>query len=382
MSIHTFPRLASARPLTLGFLSPHNPFDLRAFSGTAFYAARALARLDGVQLRHLGNHRQPGILDRLRPARTPQTRFEDCDFTGLDAVVGLVASPLLDRMAETHPDLPFVHVTDATPRFLRDAYGWAVPDETDRIEARVVRKAAISVYSSEVLAERAPRDLGCPDMITAVQPFGVNSDAFFFPPKSSLDKVNLLFVGIDWVRKGGDIAVAALDELLARGHDAQLTIVGRCPDRHRHHPAIRALGFLNKNRPREAARLARLYAEAHLLLLPSRADCTPMVVAEAMARGTPVLASNVGGIAAQIGGSGAGRVLDLHSTPALWAETILDMTADPDRYGFLSDAAADRARTCLNWDTWAEAIGSIARAMTEPGGLEAASVRRDAKTAV
>ncbi|MEJ2036879.1 MAG: glycosyltransferase family 4 protein, partial [Maritimibacter sp.] len=208
----------------------------------------------------------------------------------------------------------------------------------------------------------APDDLGLPGLLTTSQSFGVNLEALPDTPpgKPPLGRVNLLFVGIDWERKGGDIAVAALDELRALGVNAVLTIVGRCPVRHRGHPAIRAMGFLNKNRARDAARMRALYREAHLLLLPSRADCTPMVVAEAMAHGTPVLASEVGGIPEQIGGDGAGQVLPLFTSPAEWARTIAAMTV-PDRYAWMSDAAFDRAQSQLNWDVWATRIADLAR---------------------
>lgn len=69
-----------------------------------------------------------------------------------------------------------------------------------------------------------------------------------------------------------------------------------CPIAPRGTRRLLALEFLDKNRPKDAARLSALYAEAHLLLLPSRADCTLTVIAEAMAHGTPVLATDVGGI--------------------------------------------------------------------------------------
>lgn len=358
------------RPLELGFLSPHNPFDRRSFSGTVYFASRALAAQPDVKLRILGRHHPPGLLDRLRRQKS-ETRFEDCAFDGLDAVVGMVASPLLDRLAAARPDLPFLHVTDATPKFLREAYGWSVPAEADEVETRVARQAALCVFSSGVMADRAAQDLGTPDLRAAVQPFGVNMDVLpvtkpVKPPQSPL---NLAYVGIDWERKGGDIAVAALDQLLARGVDARLTIVGRCPEHCRNHPAIRVMGFLNKNRRRDAALMGALYSQAHLLLVPSRADCTPMVIAEAMAHGTPVLACDVGGIPTQIGGTGAGQLMPLFAEPGLWADRIQDMTGDADRYRRLSDMAFEQATTRLNWQVWARRIADLAREVSMPETL-------------
>ncbi len=67
-----------------------------------------------------------------------------------------------------------------------------------------------------------------------------------------------------------------------------LTLFGRARDRGR--------GYLDKSRPKHAARLRALYAAAHLFVLPTRADCTPMVLAEAGAHGTPVLVTDTGGV--------------------------------------------------------------------------------------
>lgn len=354
---------SSTNPLKLGFLSPHNSYDRRAFSGTAYFAAQALMRQKGIALRLLGRHRPLGLSHRLLQRSSSKTVFEDCDFDGLDAVVGLVATPLLAQMTETWPDLPFLHVTDATPAFLRETYGWAIPEEADVSEALVARRAAMNVFSSSELARRAAYDLPLEAMAATSQPFGVNMDNLpdIPPQKPPLSPLELLFVGIDWQRKGGDIAVATLDILRAQGVDARLTIVGRCPAKHTGHRAIRTVGFLNKNRRKDAAKLAQLYANAHFLLLPSRADCTPMVVAEAMAHGTPVVASDVGGIAGQIGGAGAGAVLPPFSKPEDWADRILELSQSRDLYALLSDAALDRARTELSWDTWARKIVTLAR---------------------
>lgn len=355
------------RDLELGFLSPHNPYDRRAFSGSAFFAARALMRRDHVRLRVLGHTFPPGKLQRFLGKRPPGIDPEKMKLDGLDAIVGLVATPLLNRIAELRPDLPLIHVTDATPNFLRDAYGWAIPAGADTAEIEIAGHAAATVYSSDVMARRAPLDLGLPGLNASVIPFGVNfEDLPELPAKPSLNRLNLLFVGIDWVRKGGDIAVAALDLLRAGGRDATLTVVGRCPEWHRQHPAITAVGFLDKNRPRDRAYLSELYSAAHLLLLPSRGDCTPMVVAEAMAHATPVLATDTGGIGSLVGGSGAGRLLPLHASPERWAAAISGMTSDPEAYRFLSEASFDRARNRLCWDNWAAGIEMLARHIGAP----------------
>lgn len=364
--------LPSQQPLRLGLLTHHNPYDRRAFSGTVYFAARALERNPNIQLSILGPHRAPHPLDGLLRRSSPKVDANAVSFDGLDAVVGLVATRLLDPILDRDLDIPVVHVTDATPAFLRDAYGWNVPKDADAAEARVARRANATIYSSQDMARRAPADLGIPKLRANAICFGVNLDKRpdTLPRKPALNKLNLLFVGLDWDRKGGETAVAALDRLRANGVDAHLTVVGRCPEKHRKHQAITYAGFLNKNRPRDAARLGALYAKAHLLLLPSRADCTPMVLGEAMAFGTPALASDTGGIGALIGGTGAGCVMAQTASPQDWADQIRACTKDKDAYALMSDAAFDRADNVLSWDAWASELNvflhHIIAAPTQP----------------
>ena len=363
--------------LQLGYLSAHNPFDRRAFSGTSFFAAQALENRPDVQLRVLGNHRAPRLFDRIR-APAPLD-VDHIQIDGLDAVIGLAATPLLNQLIDRHPELPVIHVTDATPAFLRDVYGWSVPAQADEAETCLARRAAKVVYSSQAIAARAAVDLSIQNLQPAAIPFGVNFEHLLSDcaPKPSLARLNLLFVGLDWERKGGDVAVAALDELWAQGHDVQLTVVGRCPERHKNHPAIVYAGFLDKNRPKDAAKLSALYAQTHLLLLPSRADCTPMVVAEAMAHGTPVIATDVGGVREQIGGAGAGRILPAFASPQDWAEMILQC-AEVENYAFLAEASFDRAQNALSWSSWAHQIENLARETVDMPAI----AQRDFKVAV
>lgn len=362
---------AAPLPLRLGLLTPHNTLDRRAFSGTAFHAARALAATPGITLRRIGpHHRRPMFYDRILPREAPAFLPVPQD---LDMVVGLVASPFLDRLARTS-GLPFLHVTDATPAFLREVYGWSVPESADVCEGCVARAAARAVYSSPYMAERASRELSLPPGQAVAVPFGINLDTPGDLPSGPppTNGIELLFVGTDWDRKGGDMAVAALEQLIARGRRARLTVVGRAPDALTRHPHVVTKGFLDKNRPRHRAEMIRLYRQAHVFLLPTRADCTPMVLAEAMAHGTPVVASDIGGVGDLIGDGSAGQALPLAAAPSDWADAIHGLTRSPTIWSFAADAAIERATHRFVWDAWAREIGTIARSVLAERHVKAA----------
>ncbi len=67
---------------------------------------------------------------------------------------------------------------------------------------------------------------------------------------------------------------------------------------------VRALGFASRIHflgALTAEELARLYQEADVFVLPSAGEALPSVIAEAMFCGTPIVATNVGGIPEQVG---------------------------------------------------------------------------------
>ena len=86
----------------------------------------------------------------------------------------------------------------------------------------------------------------------------------------------------------------------------------------------------------EHLRAADLYVHA------TRADNHPLAVLEALACGTPVVASRVGGIPEQL--SDETGVLVEPGDPAALAATIGDLLADPERRSRMAEAAAADAR--------------------------------------
>ena len=105
-----------------------------------------------------------------------------------------------------------------------------------------------------------------------------------------------LFVGRLTSRKGPDFVVHALAEA---EDDVCCVFAGDGPMRGEIEQLATSLGvrdriaFLGRVDPED---LAPLYANAELLVLPSVSEASPLVVAEAMACGTPVLATRIAGL--------------------------------------------------------------------------------------
>jgi glycosyltransferase involved in cell wall biosynthesis len=90
-----------------------------------------------------------------------------------------------------------------------------------------------------------------------------------------------------------------------------------------------------------------LFRWADLFVFPTRADTLPLVVLEAMAHGTPVVASSVGGIPYELEG-GCGVLVPPGDVAALQA-AITELAADPDRLAEMAGAARQRVLAHFTW---------------------------------
>lgn len=100
--------------------------------------------------------------------------------------------------------------------------------------------------------------------------------------------------------KGHDLAIEALSELVKRGYECELLLVGRGKLHDALKDQARKLGVLNliefKDGFSEKHELWAILDKTDVLVHPSRSEGLPRVVIEAMARSRPVVAARVGGI--------------------------------------------------------------------------------------
>jgi glycosyltransferase involved in cell wall biosynthesis len=168
------------------------------------------------------------------------------------------------------------------------------------------------------------------------------------------DRVDMLLVGVDWERKGGQIAFEAVEEMNRRGTRTTLHVVGcAVPESVRESPFVEHHGFLRKSVPAELARLTDLFARSHVLILPTRAECYGLVFAEAGEYGLPVLATRTGGVPTAVRDGVNGYALDYDAAPEAFAERALDILSDAAGYRSLCLSAKDLVSRKLSWQVCA-----------------------------
>ncbi len=238
---------------------------------------------------------------------------------------------------------------------------------TTAVEAQVVRCADLVIASTDEERRQLEHHYGADPSRIEIIPQGV--DARLFSPgdreaaKRSLGlggRPVLVFVGRIQPLKGADLAVRALAELPDRR--TELLIVGgpSGPDGEqelaRLHSLVEELGLVTRVRfvpPRRHEELADYYRAADVCVVPSRSESFGLVALEAAACGTPVVASDVGGLRI---------VVDDGRTGLLVAER------DPRAF---ADAIGRALR-----DSDAMAANAIAHASTFRWSIAAARLRR------
>jgi len=263
-------------------------------------------------------------------------------------------------------------------RIATDAPAFLMPDERVTMETRLMHWADCLIaatraeYAQMLWLYRADRRK------IAVVPPGV--DESLFRPHSRRDALKtlgfapdeqvMLFVGRIERLKAIDSILEAVQhiqqtepELLTRTH---FLIVGGSKD----DPELARLielasalgiaGLIDFVGAKDQHLLPTYYAAASAVIMPSDYESFGMVALEAMASGTPVIASHVGGLAYLVRDGETGYLVPARE-PLKLAERIADVLRDPEARSRMGERAAETARTYA----WSLIVDELLRVFEE-----------------
>lgn len=369
------------------FLTRLDPYDYRSWSGTCHEMFKHLAAHHDVQW--IGNKhlslwlkaliRIQTFLERLIGVKRGYVHFNKwhCFLKAKyvarklkrDRFDLIFSSNSPDFIAYLKTDIPILYSRDTTFNLFVNYYPSFFGlkkrqiKEGNEIERLALEKAWKIVYSSEWAAESAINYYGADISKISILHFGAN--LVYEPTLESIklepdgEVCQLLFVGVNWIRKGGEVAYKAFKRLKAEGFNCRLMIVGCEMDLTDNDPDLEHIPFLNKNNREEFDRLYELYSKAHFLLLPTIADCTPIVFSEAAAFGIPVLTNDTGGNSSVIREGVNGSLFPPAANELFYAEMIKKVFADKQLYLKLRRKSRDEFERRLSWHVWIREINRL-----------------------
>jgi glycosyltransferase involved in cell wall biosynthesis len=366
--------------LKIGFITAEDPYDKRTWSGTPYQMIRALER-QGLSVIVLGpvklNRFLNFVLKLIIYSRKKfakifykkgynhihnhllsyfHSKFFESKIKNKNIDV-IFAAASTNQFAYLNTQIPICHYGDATVAILFDYYitfsGFSKSSikESNEIEQRALDKAETQVFSCQWAYDSAV------EHYNAKKPFIVKMGANIENDPTEMERTNfyeskfeLLFIGVEWERKGGDIVLETLEKFDDSGYNVNLTVIGCVPPKK--HPKMKVIPYINKNIKEEMLMFEEILASSHLFVLPTRSDCTPIVFCEANAYGLPVISTNTGGIPSIIEDGVNGILLPLSARGEEYYTVIESLILDREKLKYMSGKSIEKYTQELNWDQW------------------------------
>ncbi|HEX6586732.1 MAG TPA: glycosyltransferase [Solirubrobacterales bacterium] len=198
-----------------------------------------------------------------------------------------------------------------------------------------------------------------------IVPNGVDTNAAPRGPKSPSEEMRLLFVGRAEERKGLPVLLSAFQALVERV-PSRLVIVGADPEEiHRRVADPDLESHINAVGKVSDEELWRRFGEADVLCAPSLAgESFGMVLIEAMAAGTSVVASKIAGYS-DVVTDGVDGILVPPADPQALAEELQLLAHEPERRAALGDSGR-RSAERYAWPVVAGEVRDVYESAIEP----------------
>ncbi|MBL7645458.1 MAG: glycosyltransferase family 4 protein [Candidatus Hydrogenedentes bacterium] len=164
----------------------------------------------------------------------------------------------------------------------------------------------------------------------------------------------ILFIGVDWERKGGPLLVEAFRRVRRQLADARLTIIGCSPQVS--DEGVEILGYLSKANPNEARLIEQALSNASVFCMPTHFDTTGIVFLESAMYGLPSI---------MLAGQGREEIFPsdtaIHVSepcPDQLADVLIEMLNDPDRLASMGERARANVLEKHTWEETAKVVFS------------------------
>lgn len=221
-----------------------------------------------------------------------------------------------------------------------------------RREAELYAASSLVFARSRHVADAIVHGYGCrPDRVVVV---GVGPNTV--PPSAadvehavgSWNGGRIVFVGVDWERKGGPDLVAAFRLVRTRHPEARLDIVGCSP------AGVEGPGIEIHGR-RSLDEVAALLKHADVFCLPTLAEPFGVAFIEAMHAGLPLVGTRLGAVPDFLTPGETGLLVEANDVGGL-AESLIQLLADPEGTRCMGQTARRVAQERYTWEAVMTAI--------------------------
>lgn len=366
--------------IVVGYLSTDNPKDRKSWSGTHYRMLNALEQ-EGLVVKILGPLKLnfivslylklKGAFHKVRTGKKfnknhciIRSKSYAKEFSKkinnqhIDILFAPAGSVII---AYLKTEIPICYLGDTSFNQIKDYYGAFTGfskksiKESNLIERLAIHNSHVQIYPSHWAADYVKSYYKAKN--TKVIKFGANIDKA--PTEDEIIKdytqtIKILFLGVDWERKGGDIALKAIDILSKTHTNFEFTVCGCRPPNG--HLKMNVIPFLNKNITAEREEFHNLLCSHHILLLPTRAEAFGIVFCEANAYGLPIITTKTGGIESVISEGINGFALHPESTVDDYAHKLKYLIENKSELKRLALSSRIYYEQELNWETWGQSM--------------------------
>jgi glycosyltransferase involved in cell wall biosynthesis len=174
--------------------------------------------------------------------------------------------------------------------------------------------------------------------------------------KRNYDNHNIIFIGREWVHKGGPLLLGAFSLIRNKFPDATLTIIGCNPIIREKN--VKILGVLDKKIDSERKIIEDALSGAGVLCVPSIFEAYGICFLESQLYGIPPITFEGEGRSDSIKNGETGILLKERTSEAI-SNAITDLFSNPDKASKMGQAGNDFVKNNLTWDHVAERVLNV-----------------------